>query len=460
MSRAFRVAVALFLLFCPVTAWAHALLKRSDPAARSTLATSPQLIRLWFSERPDMRMTSVSLTDANGKTFNLDAPTADSSSQLGISFRVLKSLPPGQYTVSWRTAASDGHPSHGSFIFFVAAEAAVAMNRPAQSGTVTAISLPNRTSSMERVGEEAADASSSVSNSLARAFSFVGILILIGATTFRNLVLPRAREIEIEPALGGRMERHAAVLGLIASVLVILSAFARIGLESEMMAGVPGMQTMSMTEMTLHTRWGFALRLELGAALVALISFALAIRRIRGAWAVATISAIALAVTPALAGHAAASPRFTSLLIATDFLHVLGGASWLGSLLAVMLIGVPVSLALTDASRWRSVAALVNAFSPVALFSAGIVVISGVVASLVHVPRLSALWQSSYGQILLVKLALVALTMMTGAYNFRRVQPRLVREDGTATLRRSAVLELGLGFLVLVVTGFLTGTSP
>lgn len=311
---------------------------------------------------------------------------------------------------------------------------------------------------MERVSEEADDASSSVSNSLARAFSFVGILVLIGATTFRNLVLPRARGTE--PNLVGRMARRAAALGLIASVLVILSAFARIGLESEMMAGVAGMQTMSMTEMTLHTRWGFALQLELGAALVALISFGLAISRIRGAWAMASISAIVLAVTPALAGHAAASPRFTSLLIASDFLHVLGGASWLGSLLSVMVIGVPISLTLTDAARWQSVAALVNAFSPVALFSAGIVVVSGVIASLVHVQHLAGLWQTSYGRILLLKLALVALTLMTGAYNFRRVQPQLIREDGTARLRRSAVLELGLGFLILVVTGFLTGTSP
>jgi len=256
------------------------------------------------------------------------------------------------------------------------------------------------------------------------------------------------------------MERRAAVLGLTVSVLVILTAFARIGLESEMMAGVAGMKTMSMTDMTLHTRWGFALQLELGAALVALVSFALAIGRLRGAWTVASISAIVLAVTPALAGHAAASPRFTSLLIASDFLHVLGGASWLGSLLCVMLIGVPISLTLMGAERWQSVAALVNAFSPVALFSAAIVVVSGVIASWVHVQHLTALWQTSYGRVLLVKLALVTLTLMTGAYNFRRVQPLLVREEGTARLRQSAVLELGLGFLILVVTGFLTGVSP
>ncbi|HCU13014.1 MAG TPA: hypothetical protein DGB72_12895 [Gemmatimonadetes bacterium] len=459
MSRGVRLAVALVLVLCPVRAWAHALLKRSDPAAGSTIAASPQLIRLWFSEQPELRMTSVSLTDASGRAFALGAPAAEQGTPLGVSLRVSESLPPGRYIVSWRTAASDGHPTRGSFSFIVAPEASVSVHRPSpQAGTVATVSPNSTASSMGEVDEGVAEASSSVSNSLARAFSFVGLLVLIGATTFRSLVLPRARGTS--PDLAVRMERRAAVLGLTVSVLVILTAFARIGLESEMMAGVAGMKTMSMTDMTLHTRWGFALQLELGAALVALVSFALAIGRLRGAWTVASISAIVLAVTPALAGHAAASPRFTSLLIASDFLHVLGGASWLGSLLCVMLIGVPISLTLMGAERWQSVAALVNAFSPVALFSAAIVVVSGVIASWVHVQHLTALWQTSYGRVLLVKLALVTLTLMTGAYNFRRVQPLLVREEGTARLRQSAVLELGLGFLILVVTGFLTGVSP
>ncbi len=404
-------------------------------------------------------MTFVSLIDASGRAFALGSPANEQGDPLGVSVRVAGSLPPGRYTVTWRTAASDGHPSHGSFGFFVSTEAPASTDRPApQAGAVTTVS-PNGMASSTRDGvEEEADAASSVSNSLARAFSFVGLLVLIGATTFRNLVLPRARGTD--SGLAGRMERRAAVLGLAASVLVILTAFGRILLEAEMMSGVPGMQTMSMTDMTMHTRWGFAVRLELGAALVALVSFALATRRLRGAWAVGTISAIVLAVTPALAGHAAASPRFTSLLIASDFLHVLGGASWLGTLLCVMLIGVPVSLTLIGAERWGLVAVLVNAFSPVALFSAGIVVVSGVIASWVHVQHLTGLWRTSYGQVLLVKLALVALTLMTGAYNFRRVQPQLVREEGTVRLRRSAVLELGLGLLIVLVTGFLTGTSP
>jgi putative copper export protein len=78
----------------------------------------------------------------------------------------------------------------------------------------------------------------------------------------------------------------------------------------------------------------------------------------------------------------------------------------------------------------------------------------------VHLEHLSALWQTAYGQTLLIKLALVATTLMVGAYNFRRVQPQLVSEEGTAHLRRSASVELLLGFLIIVVTGFLTGIAP
>ena len=407
-------------------------------------------------------MTSVSLKDSNGKGFTLGLPQNGGGDPLMVSVRVSQPLPAGRYTVAWRTAGSDGHPSHGTFSFIVLEEERLsASGRLHQAGVAadTGVS-PEQIAASSTRGEngEESDAASSISNSLARTFSFVGLLALIGVTAFRMLVLPPAREINVD--IRARMKRRAAALGLAASVVVILSALGRIFLESEMMSAMPGMQTMSMTDMAMHTRWGLALRLELGAALVALVSFALAIQRVRSAWLVASISSIVLAVTPALAGHAAASPRFTSLMITSDFLHVLGGASWLGNLLCVMLIGVPIALTLEGAERWQTVASLVNAFSPVALASAAVVGASGVIASWVHLEHLSALWQTAYGQVLLLKLALVAITLMIGAYNFRRVQPQLLNEGGSVRLRRSAAFELSVGFLILLVTGFLTGISP
>jgi copper transport protein len=406
-------------------------------------------------------MTLISMKDASGKEITLGSPERDRGDPLEVSVRVSPALQPGRYTVAWRTAASDGHPSHGSFSFVVLTGIAPPGHEVVpQTATVadTIGGAATAVSSTRAENEEEADAASSVSNSLARTFSFVGLLALIGVVAFRTLVLPRARGTNAE--LTELMVRGAAVLGLAASVLVIVSAFARIFLESRMMSAMPDMQTMSMADMAMHTRWGLAVELELGAALVALVSFALAVRRIRGAWLVATISAIVVAVTPALAGHAASSPRFTSLMIVSDFLHVLGGASWLGSLLAVMVVGIPLSLTLDGAERWSSVASLVNSFSPIALSSAAVVVVSGLIASWVHVEHLSDLWQTAYGQVLMIKLSLVAITLTIGAYNFRKVQPQLANEAGSARLRRSAALELSVGFLILLVTGFLTGISP
>jgi copper transport protein len=462
VSKALRLIIALGLLLCPVPAWAHAHLKKSEPAAGSRVTSSPQLIRLWFSEQPELSVTVVSLKDANGKEFALSAPENDRGDPLTVSVRLSQPLPAGRYTVTWRTAASDGHPTHGTFSFVVLTTAVPATNETVQpvgaSADTNAPSTSAAASSTTAEKGEEADAASSLANSLARTFSFVGLLVLIGATSFRMLVLPRAREINSE--IRSRMERRAAVLGLVASVLVIVSALVRIGLESEIMNAMPGMQTMSMTDMTMHTRWGFALRLELGAAFVALVSFALAARGLRIAWAVASISAVVLAVTPALAGHAAASPRLTSVMISSDFLHVLGASSWLGSLFAVMVVGAPLAFALDGDERWSSVASLVNSFSPIALASAAVVVVSGLIASWVHLEHLSALWQTKYGQVLLVKLFLVAITLTVGAYNFRRVQPQLVNEVGSSRLRRSTAIELSVGFLILLATGFLTGISP
>jgi putative copper export protein len=405
-------------------------------------------------------MTAISLTDAAGKKLALGAPEQDPSDPLGISVRITTVIPSGRYTLEWRTAASDGHPTHGSFSFTVLAEAAQVNGLVSPPVTPPAISALQTSSQSPTPAnpEEESDAAASVSNSLVRALSFTGLLILIGATTFKTLVLPRARELEA--TLVRRMEKRAALVGLLASVLVILAAAIRIFLETRMMNEMPGMRTMSMADMTMHTQWGLALQLQLGASLVATISFALAGRRMPGGWMVASIASVVLALTPALVGHAAASAKFTTLAIVSDFLHVIAGASWLGSLFCVMLIGIPIALSLEEGSRWQSIAALVNSFSFVAIGSVSVLVVTGVVASWVHLDRISALWQTPYGQVLLLKLGLVALTLLLGAYNFRRVQPQLVRQEGAARLRKSASLELGFGLLILLVTAWLTGLSP
>ena len=469
MNRWLPILAMIAALLLPERAWAHAHLKRSEPASGSQLAAPPQVIRLWFSEQPEQSMTFASLKGSAGKEFALSSAEREKSGEMGIVFNILSALSPGRYTLAWRTAASDGHPSQGKITFVVRAAPPPASALPtvgratevessAPAPSPGAGALPSK--EIEPDADDS-DTASSLGNSIARGLLFVGLLALIGAVSFKVFVLGGARTIPSE--LKESMTQRAAELGMASAALVIVVALMRLYLESQMMSAMPdmpGMKGMNIRGMVMLTDWGFALRLQLAAVLAALIAFALALRRVRGAWFIAAASSLVLAITPALGGHAAASPSFTSLMIASDWLHVLGGASWLGSLLSVMLIGVPIALTLEPPERWASIASLMNAFSPVALVSAAVVVASGAFASWVRVEHLSALWQTNYGKTLLVKLLFVAITLGIGAYNFKRVQPQLSNEVGTHRLLRSAGAELIVGFLILLVTGLLTGISP
>jgi len=406
-------------------------------------------------------MTSASLKDSDGKEMALMSPEAGQPGDNEIHFRLSGPLSPGRYVLAWRTAASDGHPSRGSIGFTVVGETvapplATSSTSPAVRGTGD--NTPSETpGNRAEAGEEEEDAASPA-NSLARALLFTALLAVIGVVAFRVLVLPRARSLSSE--LCQKMARRAAAFGLVASAIVIIVSLTRLYFEARMMSSIQGMPGSNLNQIVMQTLWGNAFMIQVAAAALAVAAFALAMRGMRIGWMLATICAVALAITPALGGHAASSPRFTSFLISADFLHVLGAASWLGTLLCVMLIGVPIALAAEGGDRWGNVASLINSFSPIALGSATLVFASGILASWIHLEHLSSLWTTSYGKALLAKLLLVACILTIGAYNFRRVQPQLVREEGVAHLRKSAGIELAVGFLILLVTGLLTGISP
>src|SRR5438105_12609216 len=99
-KRVVALTCVFALLLLPAIAWAHAHLKRSQPASGSRVA-APQVINLWFSERPEVKLTGLTLKDATGRDFSLGAPQPSSSDPLEVSFAVSGTLPTGKYTVAW-----------------------------------------------------------------------------------------------------------------------------------------------------------------------------------------------------------------------------------------------------------------------------------------------------------------------------------------------------------------------
>jgi putative copper export protein len=91
---------------------------------------------------------------------------------------------------------------------------------------------------------------------------------------------------------------------------------------------------------------------------------------------------------------------------------------------------------------------------------AGALTVTGLFAAWVHMGSIPALWESTYGQTLVVKLAVLSGVFGTGAYNWLRLKPALGDELGATRLRRSATVEIAIGILVLLVTAVLVATAP
>ena len=109
------IAVLLSLAFA-LAAHAHTQLKSSSPADAASVA-APQAVELTFAG--EVRLTSVTLTDAAGAEKHLDAVPTDVASTFSLA--VHEPLAPGAYKVVWRAVGGDTHIVSGELAFTVVA---------------------------------------------------------------------------------------------------------------------------------------------------------------------------------------------------------------------------------------------------------------------------------------------------------------------------------------------------
>ena len=79
----------------------------------------------------------------------------------------------------------------------------------------------------------------------------------------------------------------------------------------------------------------------------------------------------------------------------------------------------------------------------------------GTVLSVSYVGSWPALWQTTYGWALMIKIGLLGMTALLGAWNWRKLRPRLGTPGSAGRLFRSARLELLVGALLLAATAIL-----
>ena len=114
---AFRRAIPLLALATLPAAFAlHLRLVKASPNDGEVVTKPTQEIRLWFSQKPEVTLTTIGLLRSDSTTVTLDK-VASTDDSLSVKARIPDSLPAGNYIVRWRTLSKDGHAVRGSYTF-------------------------------------------------------------------------------------------------------------------------------------------------------------------------------------------------------------------------------------------------------------------------------------------------------------------------------------------------------
>jgi copper transport protein len=426
----------------PVTGSAHGGLTHSSPAAGERLEAMPRELRLAFTEAVSLALTRIELRGPDGALIALATTTHVPDSANLVVARIEGPLVAGSYEVGWQITGHDGHPVRGSFRFTIettplpTAEDAESVGPSAPEGPVFGVGSPLYAA--------------------VRLLGFAGLLGLVGVVSFELLVLRRAvgRGSAAMRALVESTGVAPARLGLVLAYLLGIALVLRLVAQGYALGG-GGFDGVGLRAMLTGTPWGVGWILQAIAVVVAGLGLHWASQGRAGAWVLAAGAVVLLGFTPGLSGHAVAVPGRAPLALLADAGHLLGAGGWLGSLLVVLGIGIPAALKIEERHRGPAIAEVVNTFSVTALIFAGLVVVTGVVGAWIHLGSVPALWQTDYGRVLLIKLAVLSLVLMVGSYNFLRIRPRLGDAAAVRRLRRSSTFELGVGVLVLLVTAVL-----
>ncbi|MFJ5684442.1 copper resistance protein CopC [Streptomyces sp. NPDC093099] len=371
------------------TASAHAALTGSTPEDGAVVATAPQDISLTFSEQIAMGDNSIRVLDPDNKradTGKIRDLSSGGTVAYGIDLHA--GLPDGTYTVAWQAVSADSHPISGAFTFSIGAP------------SKTTAAVPS---------EEAGGGLVGTLYDIARYISYAGFILLVGGAAFILGCWPRGASVRPLQRLvvQGWLTLTAATLVL----LLLRSPYTGSGKLGDAF-DLGGLQDV------LATKTGAALvsrLLLLGAAalFVAVLFGAYAKRETPqdeeenkerkdltfGLAVGGAVVAAGIAGTWALAEHASTGIQ-TGLAMPVDVLHLLAVASWLGGLTALLV-------ALYRAPSLENAA--VRRFSRVAFVSVVVLAATGLYQSWRQVGSWSALWGTSYGQLLLVKVGLVAV---------------------------------------------------
>jgi len=431
-GRLAGLAVALLALAAAPGAAAHSSVTATQPANDTVVQEAPDRVSVIFNEPVETAFGALRVYDSSARrvdTGDLIRPSADT-----VAVSLEDGLDDGTYTVTWRVVSSDSHAIHGAFVFHIGAPGA------------------NAAGIAEQVEGQGIPRSVSLSAGIVRFAGFGSLLLAAGGVVALLFFFGAASE-RIRRLLWAVVAGAAGLLALCGPPALVLQGAEAGGFS------VAEAAKWDVVSAVLDTRYGQVVAVRTVVALL-LVLTAIALRslgsRTRDLEVVAGLAAAALVVTPALSGHARVSGGVSLL---SDVAHVTAASIWTGGL-AFVVIGLLVA----REDRWPLASSCVPRFSTFAVGSVAVLLLAGVLNGYLQVKSWNALWNTTYGQLLIVKVALILPLLMLGAFNNRFAVPNIragaTSEPERRRFLRLAAAEIGVMLVIVGVTAALVSEPP
>ncbi|OIK11856.1 copper resistance protein CopC [Bacillus sp. MUM 13] len=420
------LSVLLFALF-PDKTFAHASIIRSSPGVNEVLPKPPSAVKIQFNEPVQAGFHSLKVLDSSGKQVNLTNAQVNSHNDAILEAHFKKKLSRGAYSLQWKAVSADGHPVEGVIPFAVGT-----------GGEQT-----------PKINEKRNDYFPRIDLIMLRGLLYLSFSLFIGVIIF-NLFF---NKFEGRETLKKIHTKSMAVLWFSLSGMVI-SIVLSLPMQTTLYAGVSWAKvfnasllkdTISQTDFGLY--WIFEL---LFLVLLILVTYIAAGNGFtKKSWLIPIVIYIALLLSKASTGHAAASEHRV-ITVAMDFIHLLAASIWIGGLFALLLLLPGIRSQKNESERqlyWNSI----RTFSLWAALSVASIIITGIYGSLLYVPTFYSLLHTYYGYALLGKILLFVIMLILGSVHFFQG-----RKQGKNGIAYSIWIELLTGAAILIIAAVLT----
>jgi copper transport protein len=416
------LAGLIIVMLVPAPAQAHATLVGSTPGNGTIVNDPPTEVVLEFSEPVRLLTDRIAVVKPDGEPVEVGEPRVEG---VNVTIPVAEEFDIGTYLVSFRVISQDSHPVAGAVTYSVGA--------PSDPPAVP-------------VDEDVVDPTVNAALSINKYLGYAGLVLLVGPAFMLALLWPR------------RLSRTGpARLVWIGAGLIAVSTLVGLWLQVPHSSGGALLEgSAADLREVFASPYGTAHIVRLGV----LISAGLLLRPLLAGTAsrsdlllLVGLGIIGMGTWP-VAGHPIASPApIVSVVAGTA--HVAAAAMWIGGL--VVLVGLllrranerELGVILPEWSRWAANAVIVLLLAGLiqAAFETGVF------------DSADALFTTSYGQLLLVKLGLVAVVIAVAGYSRRLVRTRL-GPSRPGAMRMAVGIEAAVLAGVLAMSAVLVQTTP